>query len=81
MVDQILNTDDLLSSMVKHDLTFEMILIVKSLLAEQLFLTHEDFWLTIPKLFGITQLSAGGVRVGPWFKRYCICCGDKPIVC
>lgn len=64
MVDQILNTDILPSSMVKQDLMFEMIFIVKSSLAERLFLIRESFWLTIPKLFGITLLSSGGVRVG-----------------
>ncbi|XP_010125006.1 PREDICTED: phosphoribosyl pyrophosphate synthase-associated protein 2 [Chlamydotis macqueenii] len=58
MVDQILNTDGLPSSMVKQDLMFEVVSIVKSLLAKRLFFIQEAFCLTIPKLFGITLLSA-----------------------
>ena len=81
MVDQILNTVCLPSSVVKQDLMFEMTSIVNSLLAERLFLIHESFWLTVPERFGITLFSTGGVSLGQCFKRYGVCCADKLIVC
>lgn len=62
MVDRILNTSGLQSRVVKQNLMFVIILIVKPLLAERLFC--EAFWLTVPKLSGITLPSAGGVRLG-----------------
>lgn len=63
MVAQILNTDDLPSSVAKLGLVVLTVVIVKSLLAEQLLLIHGAVWLTLPELWSYPALSR-------WCKRH-----------
>lgn len=66
MVAQILNTDDLSSSVAQLGLVVLTVVIVKTLVAEQLLLIHGVVWLTLPELWSYPTVCRWCERHHVW---------------